>query len=186
MEDNILVEMYFNRNQSVIENTSKKYGNYCKTIAMNILHSKEDADECVNDTLLAAWETIPPQKPVQFKSFLGKIARNLAFDRYKTNHRKKRGGNDLNLLLSELEDCIPSYCSVEAEFDGKILSELVSNFLYTLEFEQRAVFVRRYWYADSIFDVAKRFGMSESKVKSMLMRARNKLRIYLEKEGFSV
>ena len=183
MEDNAIIDLFCARSESAIAAASQKYGAYCTKIAMNILRSSEDADECVNDAYLAAWNAIPPHRPSIFSAFLGKITRNLAFDKYKSRNAKKRGGNEIELILDELEDCIASQNDVEAEFDAKQTSKIINEFLYSIESEQRAVFVRRYWYSDGIADIASRFNMSQSKVKSMLFRIRNKLKVYLETEG---
>ena len=185
MNDSDLIMLYCMRSESAITETQQKYGSYCTKIAMNVLGDRNDAEECINDAYLAVWNVIPPQKPTVFRAFLGKITRNLAFDRYKARNAKKRGGTGMALILDELADCIPAATDVEAEYDAKLTSEAIGDFLYTAGYEQRAVFVRRYWYTDSIADLAARFNMSESKVKSMLMRTRNKLKIYLEERGIS-
>ena len=186
MDDNMIIDLYWARSESAINETALKYGNYCLKIAMNILQNQEDSDECVNDTYLRAWNAIPPQRPTIFPSFLGKITRNLSLNKYRKQRTKKRGGYEVALLLDELEDCIPSGRSVEAEYEAGVIAKTIDSFLYSIDAESRIVFVRRYWYVDSIRSIAARFQMNESKVKSMLFRTRNKLKIYLEKEGMTI
>lgn len=183
MDDEIIINLYWERSESAIAETAKKYGNYCTAIAMNILHSQEDSEECVNDTYLNTWNSIPLQRPNILKAFLGRIIRNLSFNKYKEKRSKKRGGNEVELLLSELESVIPSGSNVEEEYEAGSTAEAINSFLYSLDTENRVIFVRRYWYADSIEAIAERFGMSVSKIKSMLFRTRGKLKVYLEKEG---
>lgn len=186
MDDDMIIDLYWARSESAISETAKKYGNYCAKIAMNILQDREDSEECVNDTYLKAWNAIPPERPVIFLSFLGRIARNLSLNKYKKRNTKKRGGNEVELLLSELESCIPSGSNVEAEYETGMIAKTIDNFLYSIDTENRIVFVRRYWYADSIASISARFNMSESKIKSMLFRTRNKLKAHLEKEGVTI
>jgi RNA polymerase sigma-70 factor (ECF subfamily) len=179
----MILDLYWARSESAINETAKKYGSYCITIANNILQNNEDAEECVNDTYHKTWETIPPQRPTIFRAFLGKITRNLSLNKYKGQRAKKRDGNDIDLMYSELEDCIPSSNSVEMESETNQVIDAINSCLLSMDSENRLVFVRRYWYADSIQAIAARFQMSESKGKSMLFRTRNKLRTYLENEG---
>ena len=182
----MIIDLYLERSESAINETALKYGNYCSKIAMNILHNKEDSEECVNDTYLKTWDSIPPQQPTKFSAFLGRITRNLSFNKYKARNTQKRGGSDMELLLSELEDCIPSESSVEMEYEAGQTAKIIDRFLTASTPENRILFVRRYWYTDSIADIAERFSMSESKVKSSLLRTRNKLKDYLEKEGVTL
>ena len=189
MDDAAIIDLYWARSETAIDETAKKYGGYCAKIAMNILQNHEDSEECVNDTYLKTWDAIPPQRPAIFISFLGRITRNLSLNRYKERNTKKRGGNKngdenkVGLLLSELADCIPSGSNTETEYETELTAKTIDNFLYSVEQENRIIFVRRYWYADSVNSISERFNISESKVKSMLFRMRNKLKIYLEKEG---
>jgi RNA polymerase sigma-70 factor (ECF subfamily) len=183
MEDSNIIELYFNRSENAISETSLKYGNYLGSISINILRSYEDAAECVNDTYLHAWNAIPPSRPSAFRVWLGTITRNLSFDRYKKFRAQKRGKNETELLLSELAKCIPAPCSVEKELEDNEIAQIVSGFLKAQRQENRIIFLRRYWYGDSIAQIAKIFDVSESKVKSSLFRTRNQLRRYLEKEG---
>ena len=186
MDDNIILDLYWARSESAISETAQKYGGYCTKIAMNILQNSEDTEECVNDTYLKTWNAIPPQRPTIFSSFLGKIIRNLSLNKYKEQRAKKRGGYEVVLLLDELEDCVPSGNRVEYEYEVGVIAQTIDRFLHSIDAESRIVFVRRYWYVDSIRSIAARFQMSESKVKSMLFRTRSKLRIYLEKEGIAI
>lgn len=186
MNDTEILNLYWARSESAISETARQYGSYCTAIAMNILRNNEDAEECVNDTYLKAWNAIPPQRPSILSSFLGRIARNISFDKYKARKAQKRSGDETALLLSELEDCIPDTHTVEDEFEANILEEAIENFLSTIQPNDRILFVRRYWYADSIAEISKRFDMSESKVKTSLFRTRNKLKQYLEKEGMTI
>ena len=182
----MIINLYWARSESAISETALKYNGYCMKIAMNILQNREDSDECVSDTYLKAWNAIPPQRPIVFSSFLGRITRNLSLDIYKKRKAKKRCGNEVELLLSELEGCIPSSFSVEAEYETGAIAKIMDSFLSSVDSDNRIVFVRRYWYADSISSISARFNMSESKVKSMLFRIRNKLKVYLEKEGVMI
>ena len=186
MDDTAIIELYWTRSETAIEETDNKYGGYCTKIAMNILQNREDSEECVNDTYLKTWEAVPPQRPVIFISFLGRITRNLSLNKYKERNTQKRGGSEINLLLSELEDCIPSGNNTEAEYEASTITKTIDNFLYSVDSSNRIIFVRRYWYADSIESISKRFSMSESKVKSILFRTRSKLKNYLEKEGVMI
>ena len=186
MDDSVILNLYRARSESAINETATKYGKYCQTIATNILRNNEDVEECVNDTYLKAWHAIPPKYPSSLSSFLGKITRNLSLNKYKEQQTQKRGGGEIALLLDELENCVPSKSSVESEYESNIVVEAINAFLLSLSTADRVIFVRRYWYTDSIYSIATRFQMSESKVKSMLYRARKKLKIHLEKEGVMI
>lgn len=183
MTDIELIELYCRRSESAIGETAKQYGTYCTTIAMNILHNKEDAEECVNDAYMGVWNSIPPERPAVFSSFIGKITRNLSLNRYRDKKVQKRGGGETALMLSELEGCIPSGRNVEDDVDVKILTEIIDRFLISIREEDMIFFVRRYWYGDSIIEIKERFSVSESKVKVSLHRTRNKLKEKLKKEG---
>ncbi|MDR3270275.1 MAG: sigma-70 family RNA polymerase sigma factor [Peptococcaceae bacterium] len=182
MDDNTIIDLFWSRSETAIAETNKKYGAYCMTIAMNILQNREDSNECLNDTYHMTWSAIPPQRPVIFPAFLGRIARNVSLNKYKARHTKKRGGQEMDVLLSELEHCLPAPNNVEAEYETGQVAKTISNFLYAMNTHDRIIFVRRYWYADSIAALAQRYQMGESKVKSLLFRTRNKLRVYLERE----
>jgi len=182
MTDIEILELYQIRSESAISETAKQYGSYCTSIAMNILHNSQDAEECVNDALMKTWESIPPQRPEILSSFIGRITRNLSLNRYKSRKTQKRAGDETALLLSELEDCVPTVSNVEREVDMRILGGVIDGFLSDIKRDDRVFFMRRYWYNDSIADIAKRFNVSESKVMSSLFRTRNKLKIILEGE----
>lgn len=182
MNDEEMIGLYWKRAENAVSATAEKYGNYCRSIAFRILHNTEDAEECVNDTYLIAWNSIPPHRPEKLSAFLGKITRNLALNRYKEYNTKKRGAGQVELALSELEECIPSKNNVEQEIEDQFLSAAIEKFLYSQPEQKRILFVRRYWYLRSIQELADEYGMSESKVKSLLFRMRLKLRRCLTKE----
>jgi RNA polymerase sigma-70 factor (ECF subfamily) len=186
LEDSIILALFNERDESAITETAAKYGGYCRKIALNILKNKEDADECVNDTWLRAWNAIPPHKPTVMSSFLGRITRNLSVDAYEKRAAKKRGGDSLTLIFDELEECLHSNSNVEAEFEAHETGNLISAFLKTVSKESRIVFVRRYWYADSISQISELLAMNENKVKTILFRTRKKLKTELEKEGVTL
>lgn len=184
MEDVSIINLYWARSENAISETSKKYGNYCYSIAYNILGNVEDADESVNDTYLDAWNNIPPHRPSILSTFLGKITRRISIDKWRGRTAEKRGGGEIVLVLDELADCIPSNQSVEHEVEVAELSQLIDNFVMSLSPMERRVFICRYWYLDPIADIAQRFGFSQSKVKMMLHRQRKNLLNRLEREEF--
>jgi len=183
VEDNQIVELFWARAEAAVAEAAHQYGGYCKRIAFNILANEQDAEECVNDTYLQAWKSIPPQKPQYLGAFLGKITRNAALNRYKRERAQKRGGGELALIFDELADCIPAVQTVEKEVEAAFLEKKINAFLHTLSDEQLAVFVKRYWGADSVATISGQIGISESKTKSILFRVRKKLKLYLEREG---
>ena len=184
MRDEEIIELYWIRNQTAIPATEEKYGHFLNGIARRILHSGQDAEECVNDTYLNTWNSIPPQRPVHFQNFLGAITRNLALDRYKEQHAKKRVPSEMTILLSELEDALPAASQgVEDALDEKEVAAHISAFLRTQPVEKRNIFIRRYWYCEDIKTLASIFHCSESKIKASLFRSREQLKLYLEKEG---
>lgn len=185
MEDERIVSLYWERSEQAIKETSSKYGKYCYTIAYNILYSSEDAEESVNDTYMDAWNSMPPHRPSILSSFLGKITRRLSIDKWRKNHAHKRGGGEVMWALDELSDCIADEGSPEEEFEKRRLAKVINNFVASLPQTEQKVFLCRYWYMDSIDSLCRQFGFSESKVKSMLMRTRQKLRDMLAKEGFN-
>ena len=184
MEDREIVSLFWMRNEAALEETAKKYGNYCYGIAYRILSNHEDAEESVNDTYIDAWNSSPPHRPSVLSAFLGKITRRIAIDRWRNGRAEKRGGGEPALVLDELQECIAAESDIETNLERKALAKTVNDFLGTLPASERKVFVHRYFYMDSVESVGKQFGFSESKVKSMLFRTREKLRIYLQKEGF--
>ena len=183
MKDREIIDLYFRRSEQAIEETSVKYGKYCRKIAWNILYSDEDAEECVNDTWLHAWNAIPPTRPVRFSSFLGKITRNLALNMYEKSRARKRGAGETAAALDELAGCISGQDDVEKQIDDKELAAAIDRFLGELGEQPRKIFVRRYWYMSSVKEIAAEYGMGESAVKMSLMRTREQFRRYLEKEG---
>lgn len=184
MQDNEIVELYWQRDESAIHETEKKYSRYLLKIAYNILSDWEDSRECVNDTYLGAWNTIPPQKPGVLSSYLGKIARRSAIDILRKKTCGRRRASEYAISLSELDECLPAGNITEQNADVHLLAEAINKYLRTLPVEARDIFIGRYYYSDSIREVASYYRMSESKVKSMLYRIRIGLRAYLEEEGF--
>ena len=167
MDDSGIIDLYFARSEDAIVQTDAKYGAYCRAIAMNILKSREDSDECVSDTWLHAWNAMPPQRPGILSAFLGRITRNLSFDRFKAAHADKRGG-------------------VDEAVDARELARLIDAFLRRLPERECNIFLRRYWFVDGIDAIALRFSMKPNTVKSVLLRTREKLRRFLQQEGISV
>lgn len=184
MEDQKILDLFFARNQMALTATQEKYGMRLLRFAKQILKSREDAEECVNDTYLKTWNTIPPQRPAYFQAFLMKICRFQCFDRLDYINAAKRSAQMVE-LSAELEMCIPG-ATLEEAFEEKELGRLLNAFVEQLPPEKRILFVRRYWYMDSIADLASRFQLSESNVKVTLHRIRKKLAEYLKKEGVSV
>ena len=170
MEDSQIVELYWQRNETAIKETNSKYGAYCFAIAENILHNKEDSEECVNDTWLKAWGAIPPQKPAKLQLFLAKITRNLSFNRYQARSAQKRGGGEIAFALDELAECIAGESDVESEFAVKELGESVRKFVRALPEQEGNVFLRRYFFTEPVTEIAKRYRMSENNVMVMLSR----------------
>lgn len=186
MKDTEIVDLYLRREEDAIKQTAKDYGTRLRKLSMNIVKNASDVDECENDTYLSAWKLIPPNEPRTYLfSFLAKIIRNHSINSYKRKHAKKRN-TILVELTNEMQECIPSPNHMESKITDDEFGNILSNFLWSLEEEPRNVFLRRYWFADSIRDIANRFLMSESKVKSMLFRTRNHMRAYLEKEGYEL
>lgn len=184
LEDSAIVQLYWDRSEEAIAQTDRKYGGYCFSIANNILPSREDARECVNDTYLAAWEAIPPHRPDILSTFLGKLTRRVSIDRWRILSAAKRGGGTTAVALEELEECIPSNADPAAQVEAKELAETVNLFLAKLPREERQVFLARYFHMAGIGEIGKEYGFSDSKVKSMLHRTRKKLRTYLTEEGY--
>lgn len=183
MEDAHIVDLYWARSESAVAETAKKYGTYCYSIAHAILTNPEDAEESVNDTWLDAWNSMPPHRPAILATFLGKITRRIAIDKWRARSAEKRGGGELALALSELADCVPSGKTVEQEVADTELEAAINRFVLSLPLTRRRIFLCRYWYLDSITAIAKQFGLSQSSVKVMLHRTRKALRTFLEREG---
>lgn len=184
MEDKEIVRLYWERNELAIKETSMKYGGYCYTIAYNILLSREDADESVNDTYLKTWDCIPPHFPEALATFVGKITRRISLNKWNLSTRKKRGGGQVSLALEELDECIAAENDVEKTIEYNELLQTINTFLGTLPETERDLFVCRYWFFTSIQELSKKFVFSESKTKSMLFRTREKLKNHLEEEGY--
>lgn len=185
MTDNEIIELYWQRSEEAIFCTMREYGGYLIKLTLNILHIREDAEECVNESYLSAWNQIPPDRPAKLLPYLGRIARCLALNRYDYLNAQKRG-TDFTLQLSELEDCLSSGDTTQQQVDSQALSQSISAFLKSQDIESRNMFIRRYWYSDSIKEIAKRYHVRESKVKSQLFRLRGRLKQYLIEEGFSL
>lgn len=188
MEDQQIIELYFKRDEQAIAESQAKYGDYCTRIALNILDNLQDAEECVSDTYLRAWEAIPPTKPAKLGAYLGKITRNLSLDYFKARKSAKRGNSLFQVSLDEINECVPAgstgYGSgFDDETEARRVGECINRFLRKQSHEVRDVFICRYFYSDSIGEITRRFGLSESKVTSMLLRTRIKLRRFLESEG---
>lgn len=184
MEDNRIVELFWQRNERAISETALKYEKYLHSISYQILTDTEDAEECVNDTYNDAWQSMPPHRPFVLSTFLGKITRRISIDRWRMKNAIKRGGGELPLVLDELEECVSGVDNVEKEIERREVQELLNSFLETLPATERRVFLCRYWYMDSVQSLAEQFGFSQSKVTSMLYRTRAKLRTVLEREGY--
>ena len=186
MEDFEIVEMYWDRNENAITETDRKYGKYCRKIAFSIVTNKEDMEECVNDTYLQTWNSLPPQRPEKLSTYLGKICRNISINLYEKLTAEKRGGNETDACLDELGELIGSSSEVEEQLDLTVLTDLINKFLKKCEKQARTVFVQRYWYMMSVKEIAKENRMSDSNVKMTLSRTRDKLKVYLEEEGYSI
>ncbi len=183
MEDERIVMLYWERDENAIRETEQKYGKYCFTIAYNILHSHEDSNECVNDTWCGAWNAMPPEKPTKLQCFLARITRNIAIDRVRYDSAKKRGA-EVESAIEEYWECIPNGdASLE---DEVLLKQAINGFLASLDARTRIVFMRRYWYAMSVKEIADGMGLSESHISVILHRTRSKFKEYLTKEGIFV
>lgn len=182
MTDEQIVAQFWARSENAIRETEERYGRYLLKIAANILHIHEDAEECVNDTYYTAWNQIPPDRPQRLLPYLGRITRCLALNRHDYLTAQKRNA-DFSLQLSELEECLSLTETTESRYEADELAAAISAFLRMLDKEKRIVFVRRYWFSDSIADIAAQLSLSESKVKSILFRVRKHLKIYLNERG---
>lgn len=183
MEDERIVELFWTRSENAIAETSAKYGKYCYVVAYNILSSAEDAEESVNDTYLDAWNSMPPHRPAILSTFLGKITRRIAIDRWRGRDAKKRGGGEVALTLEELAECVSSGYDVEREIEERELIGVLNTFLGKLPVDERDVFICRYFFLMSVSEICDKFEFGQSKVKSMLSRTRKKLRDNFVKEG---
>lgn len=183
MNDSQIVALYWARDEAALSESAVKYGAYCRTIAQNILHSDEDADETVNDTWLGAWNAMPPHRPSVLSTFLGKITRRLSMKRWRARDTRKRGGGETALALDELMDCVPDGRAVDERLEAEELARVIDGFLAALPPAERQIFVRRYWYMASVSEICRQYGYSKSKTESMLFRTRKKLLIRLNAEG---
>ena len=186
MEDERIVELYWERSESAISETETKYGRYLKTVAVNILSNEEDSLECVNDTYLNAWNAIPPARPKVLQAFLGKITRNLALDRYRAENAQKRGGGEIALAIDELLDVSSRESVEDSVADRTALTDALKRFLSGLSTEDRRIFLKRYWYFMPVKEISEDFGISESNAKMTLSRTREKLKKHLLKEGYDL
>ena len=184
MEDSAIVDLYWQRSDRAISETEKKYGAYCHRLAYSICGSEQDAEECVNDTWLRAWNAMPTERPRILSAFLGCLTRNAAIGRYREKHRRKRGGGETALALDELSECLADGTDLEDEIQKRELARLIGAFVSDLKETEQLVFTARYYYLTPVNQIAARLGLSESKVKSMLFRLRGRLRRQLEKEGW--
>ena len=185
MEDHRIIELYWQRKESAITETAKKYGGFCHRIALNILSVQEDAEECVNDSYHSVWNRIPPTRPESFKAFLGRIVRNLSISRYRKNRAQKRYSG-MELLLSELEDCIPAAEQVETVIERAQLSTLISDWLESLSSEERTLFIRRYWFGEELQQLAREFRLTPNALAGRMLKLRKALRHQLEEEGIAL
>lgn len=184
MEDAKILDLYWQRDDEAIIQTERKYGTYCLTISDNILHDRQDAEECVNDTWMQAWQTIPPTRPGVLRLFLARITRNLSINRYYSRQTQKRGGGETALVLEELKDCLAATSDVENDYLAKELGESIRLFVRQLPKREANVFVRRYFFTESMADIAARYVLTENYVMVILSRTRKKLKLHLEQEGY--
>ncbi len=183
MEDRDIIKLYTARSETAITETNIKYGTYCRSIAFHILGNSEDADECVNEALWNVWNSVPPQIPRDFRAYFAKITRNISLNRLEKQRAQKRGGKEMELVFEELSNCISDQSNFQSISDDIVIRETLNRFLKTLSEKERWMFVRRYWYADSVGDIARKLRMSENHVRVVLHRVRRKLKTVLEKEG---
>ena len=182
MDDRAIVELYHRRNEQAITESDKKYGALCRSIALRLLGLREDAEECVNDTYHAAWNRMPPDRPQTLGAFLGRITRNLSISRWRREHARKRY-DGMEVLLSELEDCIPAPGTVEDKLERRQLAQAISAWLDGLEGGDRWIFIRRYWYGDPVKELAAERGEGANALSQRLLRLRKGLRAFLESDG---
>lgn len=186
MEDAQIIDLYWRRNEDAIAQTARKYGPYCLSIAQRVLSSIPDSEECVNDTYWKTWSRLPPEKPICFSAFLGKITRNLALDRFRAQSAQKRGGGQVALALDELSLCVSTPEGPETLVERQALADALNRFLADLPPEKRVIFLRRYWYFCSVKEIARALRLSESSVKMSLLRTREALKEFLRKEDLAL
>ena len=185
MDDTQIIDLYWDRDQGAITATAGKYGSFLHALSWNILRSHHDAEECVNDTYFRAWNAMPPERPSALRAWLGRITRNLSIDRWKAGRAQSRGAG-LELLLGELDECVPDCRGPEQAAEEQVIAESIGAFLRKQSADNRYIFLRRYWYCDATADIAARYGLTESKVRVTLHRTRGKLAAYLQKKGVAV
>lgn len=186
MQDEKIVELYFARDELALKETEAKFGRYLYKIAFGILKDNSDSEESVNDTYLAAWNSIPPNKPTVLSTYLGKLTRRISIDIFRRKNSLKHINSQYAMSLSELEEVVKDRVNMEEDMESKALGQAINDFLRTLSKESRVLFVSRYYFCDSLKDAAKHLGITEGKAKSNLFRTRQKLRDYLLKEGFEI
>ena len=184
MEDSAIVALYWARDEQAVQETAQKYGAYCHTIAYNVVRNRQDAEECVNDTYVQAWNAMPPQKPTVLRAFLGKITRNLSLSVYRAGMAQCRGGGEIPLALEELSECIGQDNDTERKLEARELGRTLTAFLRTEPRNSRVIFLRRYYHLESSREIAQHLGISDSHVRLQLSRTRKKLKAYLKKEGY--
>lgn len=186
MEDQEIVQLFWERSESAVQEASRKFGSYCRSIANGILKNHEDSEDCVNEALMRVWEAIPPKKPSSLCAFIGRITKNIALDRIRHSESKKRGGGELALVYEELSEIVPDGASVEDELERKEMMSAVSSFLRKSSDTNRRAFVLRYWYCRSVKDIAAELGIKEEHTYVILSRMRERLRDHLKKEGYDI
>ena len=185
-DDSYIVQLYWERSEAAIGESSARYGTYCRAVAFGILRDRLEAEEAENDTYLRAWNAMPPARPLSLKAFLGRICRNLSLDRLRFLSAEKRGGRESAAVLDELAEVVSGGSDPAQELEDQRLTEALNDFLAGLEAEKRKVFMRRYWYMDGISEIARLYGLTESNVKVILYRLRQQLKDVLSKEGFEI
>lgn len=186
MTDNQIIELYEKRDEQAIRETDRTYGKYCYKIADNILHNHQDSEECVSDTWYKVWNLIPPNRPTHLSLYCGRITRNLSFDRWRKKHANKRNDDEMDIILDELVDCIPAKNDVEGELIYSELVQVINSFLLSEKSRERSMFVKRYYYAESVSDIARQYNLKESNVLVILSRIRKRLQMYLDREGYGL
>ncbi|MCM1091165.1 MAG: sigma-70 family RNA polymerase sigma factor [Butyrivibrio sp.] len=186
MQDNDIIELFWLRDEAAIVETDRKYGRYCRRIAMNLLENEEDANECVNDTWFKVWNAIPNERPRYFQGFLSKITRHIAINRWKNQTAIKRGSGAVALALEELGECVSGTSTVESEYEAKELSEAIDAFINRLPEKEQCIFIWRYFYLESVQSIAKCMGLRANNVSVILSRTRNKLKLYLQEKGYEL
>lgn len=186
MEDTMIIDLYFARDEQAVTETDKKYGGYCFALANSILNDRQDSEETVSDTYWKVWNTIPPKRPAIFRMFLAKITRNTAFSRWRKRDADKRGGGEMELVLEELSECLAAPGNVEDDLNAKELAKSIRGFLNTLPPREQDIFLRRYFFVEESGEIARRYGMKPAAVLRTLSRTRSRLKQYLIKEGYTV